>query len=424
MRASTCLLPTARLLLSLLLLLIGTTAWAQGLTNSPYTYFGIGDLQLGFTARNQAMAGVNIATFDFTNINKLNPASYADVGVTTIDISGTYQATTAKTTEQVQNLRGGQLNGIYLAFPTRKRFTIGMGLAPYSNIDYSIFLNLTKFDGTSLRNYNQSSSGNGGLNEAYLGTGFRLMKGLSFGFHARFLFGDLRIDDAVTTAAGSLTNSIVIINQSNLMKGIGATLGLQYSDTLSANWLGKIGLIFETPINISSTQRNVVTTSTNLTISDTLVERSVSSNIPARYGLGFGAVYKNKMILAADFTMQDWRNFSYPGRDLNLDRSYRFATAAEIIPRPNSLRYYERVSYRAGLYYEQTYLRVNGTAINNLGATFGLGFPLTRQYTTIHLGSGLGVRGTTSNGNIRESYFQLFFGVSFNEFWFVKRAYD
>lgn len=80
--------------------------------------------------------------------------------------------------------------------------------------------------------------------------------------------------------------------------------------------------------------------------------------------------------------------------------------------------------YRGGLKYEQTGLIVNSKSINDIGATMGIGFPVSGSFSNINLGFEIGKRGTTSQGLIQENYAILSLSLSLNDRWFQKRKFD
>ena len=86
---------------------------------------------------------------------------------------------------------------------------------------------------------------------------------------------------------------------------------------------------------------------------------------------------------------------------------------------------FNRISYRAGLRYDQSGLVVNGKEINNFGITFGFGIPIvgtgTDRFSNLNLGFELGRRGTRAADLLEESYLNVSIGLSLNDRWFIKR---
>ena len=64
------------------LLLFSFSLVAQNESNSPYSRFGLGDIQNFSTANQSAMGGTGIAIYDPLLINLNNPASYSSVFTT------------------------------------------------------------------------------------------------------------------------------------------------------------------------------------------------------------------------------------------------------------------------------------------------------------------------------------------------------
>jgi hypothetical protein len=91
-------------------------------------------------------------------------------------------------------------------------------------------------------------------------------------------------------------------------------------------------------------------------------------------------------------------------------------------PKYNSITsYWQRVTYRAGVTFKKTGLIVNNTEVNDFGISFGVGFPMSKQLSNINLGFELGTRGETTNGLVKENYFNFRLGLSLSDKWFTKR---
>ena len=92
--------------------------------------------------------------------------------------------------------------------------------------------------------------------------------------------------------------------------------------------------------------------------------------------------------------------------------------------------YFSRIEYRLGGYYEETPLQIQGRTIPDYGITFGLGLPMRQNLgpgenrrSIVNAGFIFGRRGTLEDGLIRESYFKLFIGITFNDKWFIDYKY-
>ena len=91
--------------------------------------------------------------------------------------------------------------------------------------------------------------------------------------------------------------------------------------------------------------------------------------------------------------------------------------------------YWDRVTYRAGLRFEDTGLLVKTTndftAIKDFGINIGLGLPLPRQLSNVNIGFEYGQKGSSSSILVKEEYFNVRLSLSLNSLkWFQKREID
>ena len=78
--------------------------------------------------------------------------------------------------------------------------------------------------------------------------------------------------------------------------------------------------------------------------------------------------------------------------------------------------------YRAGLSFEQYPYKANNNTVNDLGINFGFSLPAGRS--SVDMAFRYGKRGTLSDNGLQENYFKIFFGVTFNDQWFIKRRFE
>ena len=94
-------------------------------------------------------------------------------------------------------------------------------------------------------------------------------------------------------------------------------------------------------------------------------------------------------------------------------------------PNPTSIHnYLAKVTYRLGFYYGTDFVSLQNTSLPVYGITFGGSLPFKRTTSRIHAAFDIGRLGTKTNGLIQETYVRFTLGVSFNDRWFKKRAYD
>ncbi len=145
---------------------------AQINTFSPYSRFGLGELNQNTLAHNQGMGGAFAAlkpdSIFPVMINTGNPASYALIKFATFEVGGFY--TNSKFSTQSVSVMKNNANFSYavLGFPIRKKSGAVLGIMPYSNVGYN--LNNT-VDEKNIGNVSYNYNGEGGFNKAFVGYG-------------------------------------------------------------------------------------------------------------------------------------------------------------------------------------------------------------------------------------------------------------
>jgi len=83
-----------------------------------------------------------------------------------------------------------------------------------------------------------------------------------------------------------------------------------------------------------------------------------------------------------------------------------------------------RVHYRVGGYYSNSYLRLQENQIQDYGITFGVGLPFRNTKTSFNLAFVFGQRGTLKNNLIKEKYGIVNLSMTFHDIWFLKSVID
>lgn len=180
-----------------LTLLISSFGFAQ--INSPYTFFGIGDVKSNGVGRNAGMAGVGQAVGSDHFINLTNPAMLANTSpasLTFFDFGLKRTSLSLKSETESQKTTATQLDYFSLAFPLKpynsKSFIntwyTALGISQYSDMAYDINFSSKVNDTTSV-NYN--NTGTGGFSMAYWTHSFRVADKLYLGLETGYLFGNI-----------------------------------------------------------------------------------------------------------------------------------------------------------------------------------------------------------------------------------------
>ena len=127
-----------RIFLSCVTIFFACTSYAQTSTSSPYSRYGLGDLQSSIIAEYAAMGGGSIALNKPGIINPYNPASYAKFPNNRFLFSTGLAHLTMKMEKDnlFQVTNNTSLSHILLGFPIFERIGFSAGIIPYSNIGY------------------------------------------------------------------------------------------------------------------------------------------------------------------------------------------------------------------------------------------------------------------------------------------------
>jgi hypothetical protein len=424
-----------------LLIAFPFTVPGQNYVNNPYTRFAIGDLITSGFSYNRSLGGSSVAIRPKNQINYLNPASYTSQDTLSFLFHAGLSGRTSMLSTKFENDRSSNMNMEYLAmgFPISRWWNFSMGLVPFNRIEYFFREYIDREDELVIE-----YKGHGGYNEFYFGTAFRFTKYLSAGFNANYLFGDLARERSIDIPG--VTVASTKIAEDYIANDMCFRLGLQahpvFTDKNDRKHTIILGATYDFASNIkieynSMTSRNFPSHVAN-PVRDTFSIVSDSINylkLPVKLGIGLSYNYNDRLMFTLEYTKQDFSGglglATYEGLDLKEYSSFRFG--AEYIPIPLSertrARYYERMHYRLGGHYSNSYFALAGHDIVDYGMSIGVGLPWRNSqklytHTAFNISYEFGVRGTTENGLIKENYHIVTLGVTLFDFWFLKPKYD
>ncbi len=470
---------------------------AQNSTNSPYSRFGIGDLNSITFARNLALGGTEIGLNQPLSINYGNPAAYSNLWFTTYEAGADFKQYEFKNSSAVHRSHTASLSYFDFAFPIKaQKWSLGFGLLPYSNVGYSITENkTTDFGDSEIRNY----QGSGGLNNFHIGSGIKLNKKLSFGVNTEYLFGSLNNNRKIyflspfyfdseinkSTSIGSFhfktglqysldslpfakSDSVLVFEKKicALQDSLAKLINDNRSDTTSEKYelknklTGEIALAQQIKESIVTKKVKsdwhlvlglVATPATNLTarnstivksfryfqyqnpesgtlVKDTILNiESEQGDIHLPFGAGFGLSLRkgSRWLFCADYSLQNWSNFSFLGQQDSLVNSWKVSAGIQYTPDDRSVKsYWKIMQYRLGFHYDRGFIKLNGTNISEIGLSAGFALPVRKAGTVLHFTFEGGNRGTTGNNLVLERFLKFTIGFTINDKWFMKPKYD
>lgn len=421
-------------------MIISLSALGQA-ARSPFSTLGVGEIFGGSLIQNQGMGGTGVAHPQFWAVNNQNPALLINNYFTTFQAGALVESRTFKNDSASQKSVDGNLNYLVTAFPVMRSkknpnlmfWSTSVSLLPFSKVNYRLTY-IDSIQGTTDNALLTIESGSGGLSQVSWANGFRITPELSVGLKASYVFGSTVSDYANRLVVTDQSVPFVVgIRDQTYMKDFMFTGGLAFAkDSLFSHDIRlSFGLTyaFATRLNTTTTtvQQRRLTTQTPIT-SDTLISGSGNITIPSALTLGFALNKGIDWAVSTEFSMQDWSAFeSVHTEDEGLQKSWRLSLGGEITPDQTDFKsYLKRVTYRAGVSFEKTpYVNpniANGKQLNDYGVNFGFSLPAGRS--SIDTAFRFGKRGNKGETGIEETYFKIFFGITFVDQWFYRRRID
>lgn len=382
--------------------------------NSPYSIYGIGDIDHRVYNRTSGMAGTGMATKASFDLVNNNPAAIAGLPRSFLLLSA---AAVGKTVQYAgtgvdasnRNNRDLWIKGITLGIKINKFWASSIGFKQFSNVNY----NFTGTKGVVGDNdtYSAQYTGDGGLNDYYWTNAVSLGKHFSVGVKSSIIAGGI---NQTETIVNTVSSSTIQTKQLDYYGDPRFEYGAIYSTPINKNWGLSLGgkFINKTKLNSERTL-NVMENSTVL-VNDEFIENN-HFFLPKTYSAGITLVHKNRTTFAADYTFENWSPLNIFGNGWSLVNSNKVSAGVEIAKNVQMFGQTVQKSYlQFGGFYTNSYLDVNNTLVNEFGITAGMGGAISKNLLYSVSAEG-GKRGTTVNGLIREGFFQLTFALTYRD---------
>ncbi len=416
-----------KLVLLLLFVTLGSYSNAQNVTSTPYSQFGLGQLQKNNSVISLGLGGIANGLRLDNAINTQNPASYSALQWTTFEVGafGSFLKLENSTGSAFRN--NAALSYLKIAFPISPKWGASFGLVPVSGMGYESNISTTFLDTP----VTQIFKGEGGLNQFYLGTAYNVTKNLSIGVNASYLFGTLD-----RTKANEFPDSTGFLNikqtNSTYIGSLFFNYGIQYKLNLLNDKYLVIGLNGNPSTNLSST-RNTISTryyyqnelERTIDTTQNTVDQKGTVVYPMINSLGFSYGKTNHWMFGSDVTLGNWSTLSIFDTKQNLSNTFDFNLGGSITPDYMAVgNYFKNIEYRFGFNYNKSYVNIAGEDINQMSLSLGFGLPLPKTASRINLAFEIGQRGTTNSGLIKEQFMGVHAGFNFCDKWFIQRKYD
>jgi hypothetical protein len=400
-------------------------SFAQSGSASPYSYFGVGESRFKGTLENRSMSGVAIEQ-DSIHMNILNPASFGAIRLTTFTMGGGYTGTKMKSDKGDASANRTTLDYLAVALPLGK-MGVGFGLLPYSSVGY----NIESLSSDSSGNNNRLT-GSGGLNKAFLGLGYTIIPNLVVGADIQYNFG--RIKNSNLEFITSVPVGTQEQNKSDL-NGFSMNLGMMYQGKINKKLKYYSSITYMPQSNLTSSNTRTIATvqydvNFNLIVLETVDSELIRKDvkIPEKITFGAGIGESRKWLVGTQIVFQ---NIGESGNGVNTAKNVTYENYSSyslggyFVPNYNIFsKYYQKITYRAGLKYGKTGTIINSKSIDETGITLGFGLPSGGSMSNFNIGLEFGKRGTTANGLIQENYGSFSLSFSLNDKWFRQSKFN
>lgn len=426
---------------------------------SPYTMYGIGELNTPGTLPMRSMGGAGVARRSAGVINLLNPAAYSAAPQKTflfnfgLEGQNYYNSQTVEGASKRTAYNTFNFHDIAFQMPIAKKLGLGFSLTPYSSVGYRTKY-YHEFDPSDpviadIGAVQYLYQGEGDVTEVKVGLGWELFKNFSIGLAAQYYWGDIDRSYVMTptsiTGEGNFSSTVGSDNYS--ISSVKGQVGVQWNAILNKKRLLTLGAAFDFGGNLNP---EVTSRIYNSDLNYTTVKGDTTQlALVLPHQLTVGVFYQNaKWSIGLDYTYQNWggRNKGYQmtGVSGSARSAYkvRYTNTStvkfgvEYTPnRYDIRRYLKRWSYRAGFNYGTHNQTFNGDELSQYAVTLGVGVPVKFfSISTIDVGVEYGRRGynlSESLGLVRQQYFKFAIGFTLfaggsenNEYWFTRPKYD
>jgi hypothetical protein len=377
--------------------------------NSVYSMFGVGQLVEDSYGINKSLGGTGIAFQSGTFINGANPASYLGILPHSIVAEiGAYGILSKSASGKVTQ-RDGTINANYFSASlyVKSWWSTSVGIVPFSYIDYEINSSDPIAGETVL--LNKMYKGTGGLSRVYLGNAFRIYKGLAVGFNTSYIGGPITQTE---TAAGNSSFSGYEIKNKRTASCLYVDYGLQYSMPWR-RWMYTLGIVYGPSQELNTT--DAVEFTYEGTTSSLIQDEGAALKIPQKIGIGVSVKKGNTFRAGFDYEWRDWAEIRFTTADMETRNSERLSAGLEFSPSQEK-KWFEKLSYRLGANFKNSYLAINNKQINSFAITGGVGIAQNRASHVV-LALEYGEVGTLSKKLIKNSYWSFNITYSLYDFW-------
>lgn len=407
-----------------LFVVLMSKANAQNMS-SPYSVYGVGEIQELQPDRSSGMANTSMAILSTPGflINK-NPASLIGLerSVAQVDLALVGKTVSFKgnsISSGNSSTKDVTIKRISISSKLSNHWASSFGFKPFSYVNYS-FQAQKSIEGSNTT-YTGQYDGNGGLHNLFWNNAFSVGKHLALGVRSNLIFGSINQTESLV---GNTLSTPVTTQITNYYSGFRFEGGAIYGAKINKNWKFSVGGKVTTKNDLSTEKTRTVTEGSSFVENNKVINEG-NFTLPWQYDAGIALVNKGRATFTVDYSHGDWNKTNPGGTTWAMVNSERLSAGFQLSNQVQRYGYTAEKNYfQAGLFTGKSYLQVKSQEINEVGATVGFGGYLSRAFA-YNLAVEGGRRGTTVNNLVRENYVQFTLSLSYREVLFSKgRKYD
>ncbi|MEM9001393.1 MAG: hypothetical protein AAGB24_14105 [Bacteroidota bacterium] len=390
---------------------------SNNLTGSPYSLFGLGVNTNSSIGKNSALGRGGYAFNDDDFINNLNPASYGteERNSFIFDFGFLAEVSGVNSTDSDENRVAGNFSSLAIASNIDNKSSFGLSVTPFTDVGYSLIGIQSNIEG-SFEEFTSNIFGSGALNDLRLSYGRTIAKNFRLGGNISYLFGTIDETEQVAAGLSSLT-----IEESNRYRGLRFGVGFQYD----YKEILQLGVSTNLPTSLSGRRDRVVERTLDFIPSEVESESDIRLDdfeLPLELNSGLVLRPWNNLWINIDHSVRLWQQTGQSDNVGDFVDQNVFSLGGEYYVNKNGFKYWEQIQFRAGLYYDTGYLKVNDERINSYGITAGLGIPLgLRSKSMLNISFANTTRGATQGVLVEENINSINVNLTLKDFWFIKR---
>ena len=429
--------------LYIILLLFTSISFSQINTNSPYSFYGVGQIYpIGFS-QNFSMSGLSNAVIDNHHLNFQNPASLSFLTLTSVELGFNLSQINMQQGELNKSNTFSNILGFGIGFPISQKTSLAISFRPFSSIGYEIeYVESQMNNKINSGDLTYNFSGNGGLNKATISGSHKFSLNSNFtisaGLNLNYFFGTISKVNLIEFESDDFVNYRE--NTSSFIRDIQLNYGLIFDRKINNKNIA-FGLIYSPQANLGSSQDVFANTYTlsgaSESFEDTIKdvnEQNGYMQFPTFLSAGLNLYNTNNWLFGIDYNFSNWKNYKLFNNSFDyIENLNEFIIGGYFVPKFDDIHnYWNKVQYRLGVSYSTGYLNLSSIQnidtgnelLRDVKLSIGFGMPIPKNTSQLNFGLQFGKRGSSDGSLVDEKYINFIFSMTFNDKWFKKRKIE